>query len=199
MLASSCAPQRLPALRCLHARSMSSKAKKARRPQPKNTTPKSTQPIQPTYSAETLSHTSLPSAKMRALVALYHQSETWITPETLLARIDHTFVTSKSQNTPETTGPHWERTITYEEIEKAKRVILNAPKMSKWDLTAGAPLNVRYESNAGNSWSNNRAMRERKVIEALYGVVTTQEKMLPGLEVVKESEGWIKKANEADK
>ena len=192
MLPSSRIPQRLSSLCCLHARGMASKAKNTRRRQ-------STQPTQPTYSTETLSHTSLPSAKMRALVALYHQSETWITPENLLARIDHTFVISKSQNTPETTGPHWERSITYDEIEKAKRVILNAPKMSKWDLTAGDPLNVRYESNAGNSWSNNRATRERKVIEALYGVVTTQEKMLPGLEVVKESEGWIKKANESDK
>lgn len=194
-----CARQQIAA-RCPHARGLSSKPRKLRKPKGPPTASMPSTP-ETTCSSLVLSHSTLPPAKMRALVALYHQAETWVTPETLLDRIDGTFVARHRGAAVDTTGSAASRSITMEEIEKAKRVILEAPKMSKWDLTAGTALMTRIESNLSGSWSNNRATRERRVIEALYGVVTTPEdgKVMPGLEVVEESEEWIRQANEVDK
>ncbi|KAF9485391.1 hypothetical protein BDN70DRAFT_871441 [Pholiota conissans] len=137
-------------------------------------------------------HTSLPPAKMRALIALYHQAEDWITEENLMERIDQAFVPERASATIDSTGPTKPQSLSYDTIDRGRRTILAAPKMAPWDLTSGQALSDSHHSNTGASWSNNRLMRERKVIEALYGVVVTDKnKLMPGLDIVEEAEEMV--------
>ncbi|KAF8974600.1 hypothetical protein BDZ97DRAFT_1911768 [Flammula alnicola] len=147
----------------------------------------------------------LPPAKMRALIALYHQADTWITPENLLERIDKAFVpagVSNKQMDPLEIGSYSRVNygVTFDEIETTKRVMHEAPKMAQWDAHAGASLKPKYQFAVTETWSANRAVREQKVIEALYGVVTTRDaKLLPGLEVLQETAEARKKHRENDR
>lgn len=145
---------------------------------------------------EVQSHNTLPPAKMRALIALYHQADDWITEENLMERIDKAFIPDRESTSAivDSTGISGPRMVSYDEIEKAKREVLAAPKMSQWDSKAGASLKEKTHGTNVDSWTNNRATRERKVIEALYGVVISPDgkSLLPGLEVVKESTNMLK-------
>lgn len=119
---------------------------------------------------------------MRALVALYHQAETWITPENLLDKIDEAFVPATSTDLLDALG---QRAVSYEEIEKARRSMALSPKMAVWEKGGNAFVDTRPKT--AKSWSDNREKREMKVIEALYGVVTTADaRVMPGLEVFEE-------------
>lgn len=67
----------------------------------------------------------------------------------------------------------------------------NAPRISEWDQE-GVVLgqNAGYEMG---DWSSVRAVREQKVIEALYGVDTTNDRFLPGLDVLEESAAQVQR------
>lgn len=120
---------------------------------------------------------------MRALVALYHQADTWVTPENLLDKIDEAFVpgTTKSDFL-EIVSQHM---VSYEEIEKARKAMKVSPKTAVWERGSNRFVN---RSRPAASWSDNREKREMKVIEALYGVVTTADaRVLPGFEVVEKT------------
>jgi len=116
---------------------------------------------------------SLPPAKMRALISLYHQSESFITPENLSERIDHAFL-SKDMHvrafTPNASLPDLRRSV------KERR---NAPRIGAWDDQSNL---FSYRSEVG--WSDTNSSREKSVIEALYGVYQSGK---PGLEVLEES------------
>jgi hypothetical protein len=133
---------------------------------------------------------------MRALIALYHQADDWITEENLMERIDKAFIPDRESTSAavDSTGISGPRMVSYDEIDRAKKEVLAAPKMSQWDSTAGASLKEKTHGTNVDSWTNNRATRERKVIEALYGVVISTDgtSLLPGLEVVKESTNTLK-------
>ena len=119
---------------------------------------------------------------MRALVALYHQADTWITPENLLQKIDEAFVSGTANSPIFEENRHL---VSYEEIEKARKAMQASPKMAVWEKGNNAFVD---RSRKAKSWSDNREKREMKVIEALYGVVTTADaSVLPGLEVVEET------------
>ena len=120
---------------------------------------------------------------MRALVALYHQADTWVTPENLLEKIDEAFVpgTTKSDFL-EIVSRHM---VSYEEIEKARKAMKISPKTAVWERGSNPFVD---RSRPAASWSDNREKREMKVIEALYGVVTTADaRVLPGFEVVEDT------------
>jgi hypothetical protein len=111
---------------------------------------------------------------MRALISLYHQAESFITPETLSERIDDAFV-------------HYSRhpiqaPVSVRELESALTDRRNAPRISQWDQDVVGPGG--YDTGG---WSSIRAAREQKVIEALYGVNFTNDRVLPGLEALEES------------
>lgn len=119
---------------------------------------------------------------MRALVALYHQADAWITPENLLQKIDEAFVGTANSDFLDIVNRH---VLSYEEIEKARKAMQAAPKMAVWEKGSNAFVD---RSRTAKSWSDNREKREMKVIEALYGVVTTADaRVLPGLDVVEET------------
>ncbi|KAF4619136.1 hypothetical protein D9613_005565 [Agrocybe pediades] len=139
------------------------------------------------------SHHTLPPAKMRALIALYHQSDSWITEDNLLERIDATFV-------PDTNDAYAlnvmnRRLPSIDDLEKKRVEMRMAPKMAQWSSAATDTVGL---SGSGN-WSEKTSPREAKVIEALYGVKVqsttedrrTEERLLPGLEVVQEVSGLL--------
>lgn len=132
------------------------------------------------------SHHTLPSAKMRALISLYHQADTFITPENLLQRIDDAFVPQILDSGLA------RRNVTLQDLKGVLNSQRKAPKISDWDQEA--VVSRKYsEGGAIGQWSSLKTSRELKVIEALYGVDTTHpQKILPGLEVVLE-EGALKK------
>ncbi|KAF5322913.1 hypothetical protein D9619_000968 [Psilocybe cf. subviscida] len=146
-------------------------------------------------SSKVKSHLTLPPAKMRALVALYHQTDKWITPENLEQRIDEAFVPSDNVDKIDLArlggGSRSTSSVTFEALERTARGIETAPKMAQWN--AAAPMLTKSARINQGSWNNNRAKREHKVIEALYGVVTTPDAQLkPGYDVVAESAKYLK-------
>ena len=75
--------------------------------------------------------------------------------------------------------------VSYEAIEKARKTMQVSPKVAVWEKGSNAFVD---RQTPATSWSDNREKREMKVIEALYGVVTTVDaRVLPGLEVVEET------------
>ncbi|KDR83362.1 hypothetical protein GALMADRAFT_43078, partial [Galerina marginata CBS 339.88] len=136
------------------------------------------------------SHTTLPPAKVRALIALYHQADSWITEKDLLDRIDNAFVpelpTSKS---PADHDYLHGRTISWtrmEDLEKVRKEMKIAPKMAQWDRSLSGNLGI------GADWSGKASKRELKVIAALYGVESpADERLLPGLEVLREVPDYL--------
>jgi len=137
------------------------------------------------FSTEAQSHKTLPPAKMRALIALYHQADSWITPENLEDRIDNTFVPDpnsapRNRLDTELLNPRggWTR---LDDLDKMRRHMRMAPKMAQWNRSLAADY-------VGSDWSIKASKRELKVIEALYGVDAPVDKdMLPGLELLQEN------------
>lgn len=127
------------------------------------------------------SHRTLPTPKMRALISLYHQAETFVTPENLSQRIDEAFF------------PHdytqIRTTVHLKDLSNALTEQRAAPKISEWDLEATRSVAEGVEDG---TWSSIKAARELKVIEALYGV-EAKKSILPGLEVLEESAGDIQR------
>jgi hypothetical protein len=112
---------------------------------------------------------------MRALISLYHQSESFITLENLSDRIDQAFLhkdpllKAVSDN------------MTLQDLQRLVRERRNAPRVGLWDEQTLA--HQSYPS-MDLGWSESFSAREQGVIEALYGV---QPGGKPGLEVLLES------------
>jgi len=125
---------------------------------------------------------SLPDHKRRALISLYHQSESFITPENLNDRIDEAFKTVLSDTV----------VLNKMEVRDLKSVVQKtrtAPKLKQWVPKGDKESPISDSIGDGSSgWSNiTRDRRENKVVAALYGVhVTPSGKILPGLEVLEE-------------
>ncbi|RDB23232.1 hypothetical protein Hypma_009586 [Hypsizygus marmoreus] len=126
------------------------------------------------------SHRTLPDAKMRALIALYHQADNFITPENLSQRIDEAFVS----DTVESKLAFSRSNNPLKDLKNALADQRRAPKIAEWDSES---LMRTYHTN-GVTWSTLRTARELKVVEALYGVNATRVgDALPGLEVLEDS------------
>ena len=134
-----------------------------------------------------LSQSTLPTPKMRALISLYHQADSWVTPENLLQKIDDAFVPSVSLALP--TGRQ-ENMVSVWDMKNHLSLMRNAPKMAQWDSGSS----VREDFPTSSEWSESgKNRRDIKVIEALYGVAfnhsptNISQAFLPGLEVLQES------------
>ncbi|KAF5387797.1 hypothetical protein D9615_000187 [Tricholomella constricta] len=125
---------------------------------------------------------TLPDEKLRALIALYHQTDTFITPENLSQRIDEAFLSSSEA--------HVKKYIpTVKDLQSALAVQRKAPKISEWDQETLRDRNVDEIYNPSYmNWSGVKTGRELKVVEALYGVNATElGSTLPGLEALREA------------
>ncbi|KAF9057365.1 hypothetical protein BJ165DRAFT_26702 [Panaeolus papilionaceus] len=143
------------------------------------------------------SHASLPPAKVRALISLYHQADSWITPENLLDRIDEAFLPTVGKNVlvEETPEMRMQSMASLPDLRNALRKMKTAPKMAQWDTDT-----TKKDYVPGEQWSDVRSKREMKVIEALYGVNTTVKgKILPGLDALEEVKGSLKDYVREDK
>jgi hypothetical protein len=129
----------------------------------------------------------LSDEKMRSLISLYHQSETFITPENLSDRIDQVF-TSNVGTAVQVTRKGLPTLSVFREI-RARQV--QNPRMGDWEVESDGKLVGEYRA-----WSSMVSRREKKVIEALYGVDQSavigsnsqnrSVRIMPGLEVLKE-------------
>ncbi len=126
----------------------------------------------------------LPPHKLRALVSLYHQSDDFITPENLLDRIDAAFLVDSNDKFRSSNSIRHE---SYDDLLKFQRAI---PRMAPWDLESiGSASYVDEEGRKSVSWSAGAIGRERQILEALYGVDSTQSagRPLPGYDTLKEA------------
>lgn len=131
------------------------------------------------HASSSASHRSLPDAKMRALISLYHQTDTFITPENLSQRIDDAFVPQDRLD-----NKLGRKTISMRDLSSALTEQRKAPKAIEWDDETLMKREVAFNMN----WSSLKTARELKVVEALYGVNATQVgEVLPGLEIVEEA------------
>jgi hypothetical protein len=177
MILTTCGHRRIPTLWRLLERNLSTKSQPA------------------AASQVNVSQNTLPTPKMRALISLYHQADSWVTPENLLQKIDEAFVpdatalaTSNTLATSlvDSVGP----TVSVSDMKNHISLIRNAPKMAQWDSGSS----VREDQYQSAEWSESgKNRRDLKVIEALYGVAfnhsskNISQAFLPGLEVLQES------------
>ncbi|KNZ79925.1 hypothetical protein J132_08583 [Termitomyces sp. J132] len=117
----------------------------------------------------------LPDEKLRALVSLYHQADSFITLDNLSDRIDAAF-----------TGHSTINLGSYTSSVKSMRDDLERRRMearvTEWDkATANSSRDV---DNYSQGWSRIKKRREIRVKHALHGM--SDEGDLPGLEVVKD-------------
>ncbi|KAE9399025.1 hypothetical protein BT96DRAFT_976095 [Gymnopus androsaceus JB14] len=127
---------------------------------------------------------ALSPEKMRALISLYHQSDTFITPENLSERIDKAF-TGGARESALVTPAQQPGVDTLNTFYRQTKM---APKFSEWDREKryfGVP-----QVNEDGTWSGpTYSKREWKVIEALYGVDASGKfEPMPGLEALEEGE-----------
>ncbi|CCM02827.1 uncharacterized protein FIBRA_04939 [Fibroporia radiculosa] len=114
---------------------------------------------------------ALPKNKMRALVSLYHEADSFIAPHRLLSEIDAAFLPFDSVYNARTEEEP------YKTIESQARQRRALPKIGQ--STVVAPVSEQQ----GRDWSEQRSGPERMIIEALYGV---DGRGLPGLEALEE-------------
>jgi hypothetical protein len=128
-------------------------------------------------SARRSSPGSLPPAKMRALVSLYHEAENFVTPENLSQKIDDAFLTSdEALATGDVAGGHMYETI--QDLRNRERDRRQVPRIGDY-----TPV---YEGTTAHTdgWSSAEHERVKAVAEALYGTV---KRFKPGLEILEES------------
>ncbi|KAG6812642.1 hypothetical protein H0H92_001592 [Tricholoma furcatifolium] len=114
---------------------------------------------------------TLPDDKLRALISLYHQADTFITKENLSDRIDAAFLSSSK----------WQHYVTVDDLQGQLKQRRQSARIVDWQ--AG----MVSEGASGHSWSSALKGRELRVRQALFGLSGDQGN-LPGLEAVKELE-----------
>lgn len=133
------------------------------------------------------SHKALTPAKMRALISLYHQAETFITPENLSERIDEAFLSEKPYGDLSTA-------TTVRDLDTTLAARRAAPKLSQSSDKAASSF-----SHFGDSWSTKRSQREEKVIETLYGVdLSRPGAVLPSFEVLQDAKEDLERSLKED-
>ncbi|KAG6820449.1 hypothetical protein H0H93_000445 [Arthromyces matolae] len=117
--------------------------------------------------------------KLRALISLYHQTDTFITRENLTQRIDEAFLVKRDLR-PTLVSTGGVRGL--EDSVKAQR---ERAKVTEWNQDK----NNEYE-HPGKGWSSSAVGRERRVKETLFGLNdgAEHEKLenLPGLEILRD-------------
>ncbi|KIL69134.1 hypothetical protein M378DRAFT_157353 [Amanita muscaria Koide BX008] len=148
---------------------------------------------------------TLPPQKLRALISIYHQADTFITPENLSRRIDEAFIPSLRDDKSlsldmfPSSMAHFRELgmIVPNQLRDALEEQRKAPKVMEPDKDVGSP--GIYDSRNTGTWSGERKGRERKVMEALYGVEGVGSvEVLPGLDVLLEERERMEKDIKAD-
>jgi len=120
----------------------------------------------------------LPPEKMRALISLYHQADSFITPENLTERTHLALLGSDPLARVLTSN------LTYGDLRRMVDDRRMAPRMAVWNDTPHyMPVSLRE-----TLWSERSSVREMRVFEALYGVDVAGK---PGLEVLEESKARL--------
>ncbi|KAJ3531382.1 hypothetical protein NM688_g7585 [Phlebia brevispora] len=134
-------------------------------------------PVQGQDPKQYPSHTTLPPAKMRALVSLYHQSENFITPENLSDAIDAAFI-------DKSTRFRSDRELKYGQVLGMLGARRRAQKVS-WDQTAGRQARSAIDEEGSDAvlWSSQELKRSAQVKAALLG---TESGTRPGLEALED-------------
>lgn len=122
---------------------------------------------------------------MRALIALYHQAEQFITTETLDEAIDRAFI-DKPDELNSVLGV--EETMFM--LKSRMRAQRDSPRMAE-----AAHIPRALGEDTQGTWSERRRLRQVAVADALYGT----ENFKPGLEVLKEEAPMIRKALHSDR
>ncbi|EKM59694.1 uncharacterized protein PHACADRAFT_250355 [Phanerochaete carnosa HHB-10118-sp] len=133
-------------------------------------------------STDIPSHTTLPPAKMRALISLYHQAENFITPENLSAQIDEVFVYR-----PQRSAMSAERETLLKDLRSELLERRTLPKMGE-GKSVYSSVRQQQQQSERESWSRAKSTRETRVMHALYG---TEDAGKPGLEILEEEEERI--------
>ncbi|KAL7282146.1 hypothetical protein PYCCODRAFT_876620 [Trametes coccinea BRFM310] len=120
----------------------------------------------------------LPDEKMRVLVQLYHQSDTFITKENLSQKIDKAFIEHKHLSTT---------TLNAETPFRALEAQVNRRR----SLPKFGQTNEAVPYSQGDRWSERRSAREMSVKSTLYGVIDPKR---PGFDVVKEEKERLERS-----
>ncbi|KAF8333329.1 hypothetical protein F5887DRAFT_935972 [Amanita rubescens] len=140
-------------------------------------------------------NSTMTPAKLRALISLYHQADTFITLENLSQRIDDAFVGPLRHAPMDAVIQQQTDFMTLKRLENELQRQRMEPKVMEPDMERG-----RNSSNNGVSWSGRTGSRDEKVMEALYGVERGQDgQILPGLDVLLEERERLEEDMEADR
>jgi len=131
---------------------------------------------------------SLTPSKLRALISIYHQGAYFITPQNLSAAIDRAFIGDPDE-------------IDGITKEMDSTALLKALRRRESQMTTGRwktqGLGSKWESNyLPREWTQARAGKERRILEAFYG---TEDAGKPGLEVLKEERARLIENIKADR
>lgn len=130
-------------------------------------------------SVEIPSHTTLPPAKMRALISLYHRAEDFITPENLSEEIDKAFIYQHHLMSVSTRREKAPADLKAELAERRK-----LPKMGEGKSVHRSVVKLSPKKE----WSSQKDIREAKVMHTLFG---SEDIGKPGLEILEEEEERI--------
>jgi len=133
---------------------------------------------------------------MRALVSLYHQADNWITPENLLERIDAVFV-------PPTQHHHLalpsQEGISLTDLQSTVQNLKTQPRMAQAEADQSFRRLGSRSVGLTTGLSLMLSKREKKMIEALYGINVSGRDVLPGWEVLQEMKDGLRRSNEEDR
>ncbi|KAJ7499151.1 hypothetical protein FB451DRAFT_1073197 [Mycena latifolia] len=141
---------------------------------------------------------SLSPEKMRALIAMYHQTETFVTRENLEQKINEAF-TGKHHLLPERVS------LALRDFQGLLRAREDAPTVTEWTtqqttFSPGVGRNGEADTNLDVMWSKNNRLRDSKVIDALYGVETVGTgRALPGLETLDDNASTLEISEQEDR
>lgn len=126
------------------------------------------------------SHASLPDAKMRALISLYHQAGSFITEENLVERIDEAFAYKNLSS--QIYNHHYQITM-----DDLKKVVAREKQSPRLTSVSGMMRGSSRDADVGQAFSDALDRRDVKMIEALYGVDRSDgQRFLPGLDAVRD-------------
>lgn len=127
---------------------------------------------------------ALPREKLRALISLYHQSDTFITQDNLVEKINEALVHERKHHqlgaAPKVDMP------TAQEFKAIMGRRRGAPKIADASIENKAKAKDSIFKPNRSRWSATaESKREARVIEALYGVnMSSPNGVRPGLEAV---------------
>ena len=136
----------------------------------------------------------LPAKKMRALISIYHQTESFITPANLDAIIDDAFI-YRHNDLSMMIGNEKEKDMSTLRRELAARRDMPRIGDAK-NMLKNPPVPMYSSRDIGTPFSSPTHPREQQVSYALYGL---ERDGLPGLEILEEEHARIQRYRREDK